>query len=31
MAMVFSALFGFKPAVAGIVFGIGNMGEYVNQ
>lgn len=31
MAMVFSALFGFTPAVAGIVFGIGNMGEYVNQ
>lgn len=31
MAMVFSALFGFKPIVAGIVFGIGNMGEYVNQ
>ena len=31
MAMVFSALFGFKPIVAGIVFGVGNMGEYVNQ
>lgn len=31
MAMVFSALFGFKPIVAGIVFGIGNMGEYINQ
>lgn len=31
MAMVFSALFGFSPLTAGIVFGIGNMGEYVNQ
>ena len=31
MAMVFSALFGFRPIVAGVVFGIGNMGEYVNQ
>ncbi len=31
MAMVFSALFGFSPLMAGIVFGIGNMGEYVNQ
>lgn len=31
MAMVFSALFGFKPMVAGVVFGLGNMGEYVNQ
>ena len=31
MAMVFSALFGFSPAGAGVIFGIGNMGQYVNQ
>ena len=31
MAMVFSALFGFSPVTAGIIFGIGSMGEYVNQ
>jgi len=31
MAMVFSALFGFSPLMAGVVFGIGNMGEYVDQ
>lgn len=31
MAMIFSALFGFSPVSAGIIFGIGNMGEYVNQ
>ncbi|MBR0399037.1 MAG: ABC transporter permease [Eubacterium sp.] len=31
MAMVFSALFGFSPVMAGVLFGIGNMGEYVNQ
>lgn len=31
MALVFSAVFGFSPLMAGIVFGIGNMGEYENQ
>ncbi|MCR4891245.1 MAG: ABC transporter permease [Lachnospiraceae bacterium] len=31
MAMVFSALFGFSPLTAGVIFGVGNMGEYVNQ
>ncbi len=31
MAMIFSSLFGFRPLTAGIIFGIGNMGEYVNQ
>ena len=31
VAMVFSALFGFSPLLAGVVFGIGNMGDYVNQ
>lgn len=29
-ALVFSGLFGFGPVMAGIVFGVGNMGEYVN-
>ncbi len=31
MAMIFSSLFGFSPLTAGIIFGIGNMGEYMNQ
>lgn len=31
MAMIFSSLFGFSPVTAGIIFGIGNMGEYMNQ
>ena len=31
MAMIFSALFGFHPVVAGILFGIGNIGDYINQ
>lgn len=31
MALIFSAVFGFRPVTAGLVFGIGNMGEYVNQ
>ncbi|MDO4323886.1 MAG: ABC transporter permease [Lachnospiraceae bacterium] len=31
MALIFSAMFGFGPVTAGIVFGIGNMGEYANQ
>lgn len=31
LAMVFSALFGFSPVMAGIVFGLGNMGDYINQ
>ncbi len=31
MAMIFSALFGFSPVTAGVIFGIGNMGEYINQ
>lgn len=30
-ALIFSALFGFGPITAGIVFGIGNLGAYVNQ
>lgn len=30
-ALIFSALFGFSPLTAGVVFGLGNMGEYVNQ
>lgn len=31
LAMVLSAIFGFSPIMAGVVFGIGNMGTYVNQ
>lgn len=31
LAMVVSAIFGFSPIMAGIVFGIGNMGQYINQ
>lgn len=31
VAMFFSAVFGFSPVMAGIVFGIVNMGEYINQ
>ena len=30
VALVFSALFGFSAVMAGIVFGIGNMGQYIN-
>ncbi|MDO4296494.1 MAG: ABC transporter permease [bacterium] len=30
-AMALSALFGFSPLMAGVVFGVGNMGEYINQ
>lgn len=30
VALVFSALFGFSATMAGIVFGIGNMGQYIN-
>lgn len=30
-ALIVSALFGLTPLSAGLVFGIGNMGEYVNQ
>jgi len=30
MALVFSALFGFSAPMAGIIFGIGNMGQYIN-
>lgn len=31
IALIFSALFGFGPVGAGVVFGLGNMGGYVNQ
>lgn len=31
VALTMSALFGFNIMMAGIVFGIGQMGEYVNQ
>lgn len=30
MALIFSALFGFSATAAGIIFGIGNMGQYIN-
>lgn len=30
VALVFSALFGFSAVMAGVVFGIGNMGHYIN-
>jgi peptide/nickel transport system permease protein len=30
MALIFSALFGFSAVSAGIIFGIGNMGQYIN-
>lgn len=30
VALVFSALFGFSAVMAGVVFGIGNMGQYIN-
>lgn len=30
VALVLSALFGFSAVMAGIVFGIGNMGQYIN-
>ena len=30
MALIFSALFGFSAPMAGIIFGIGNMGQYIN-
>ena len=30
VALVLSALFGFSVAMAGVVFGIGNMGQYIN-
>ncbi len=31
LAMVLSSIFGFSPFMAGILFGIGNMGDYINQ
>ena len=31
VALILSALFGFSPVMAGIMFGIGNMGQYVNM
>ena len=31
LALVFSAVFGFSPLLIGIVLGIGNMGDYINQ
>ena len=31
VALILSALFGFSPAMAGLLFGIGNMGQYVNM
>ena len=30
VALILSALFGFSPVMAGLMFGIGNMGSYVN-
>lgn len=30
MALIFSALFGFSAPMAGIIFGIGNLGQYIN-
>ena len=30
MALIFSALFGFSAPMAGVIFGIGNMGQYIN-
>ncbi len=30
MALIFSALFGFSATMAGIIFGIGNLGQYIN-
>lgn len=30
MALIFSALFGFSAPMAGIIFGIGNIGQYIN-
>ena len=30
LALIFSALFGFSPAMAGVIFGIGNIGQYIN-
>lgn len=30
MALIFSALFGFSAVMAGIIFGIGNLGQYIN-
>ena len=31
VALILSALFGFSPAMAGLLFGIGNMGQNVNM
>lgn len=31
MALIFTGIFGFTPIMAGLVFGIGNMGQYQNQ
>jgi len=31
VALILSAMFGFSPVMAGIMFGIGNMGQYVNM
>ena len=30
MALIFSALFGFSAPLAGVIFGIGNIGQYIN-
>ena len=30
MALIFSALFGFSAPMAGVIFGIGNIGQYIN-
>ena len=30
-ALILSALFGFSPLMAGVLFGIGNLGQYVNM
>lgn len=30
MALIFSALFGFSAPMAGVIFGIGNLGQYIN-
>lgn len=30
VALILSAMFGFSPVMAGLMFGVGNMGQYVN-
>ena len=31
VALILSAMFGFSPVMAGVLFGVGNMGQYVNM